>query len=61
LDVGDTVELDEGRSSYEAFDVERGEGDEVVLIVLVDVEDCVTDLLVGSSATTFPEAFESIP
>jgi hypothetical protein len=45
LDVGGAVELDVGGAGYEAFDVEGGEGDEVVFVVLVDVQDCVADLL----------------
>jgi len=48
LDVGDAIELDEGRAGYEAFDVEGWKGDEVVFVVLVDVEDCVSDLLARS-------------
>lgn len=45
LDVGVAVELDEGRAAVEAFDVQRGERDQVVLVEGVDVEDCVPDLL----------------
>jgi hypothetical protein len=45
LYVRDAVEFDEGRACDEAFNVKRGKGDEVVLVVLVNVENRVTDLL----------------
>jgi hypothetical protein len=45
LDVGAAVQLDVWGACDEAFDVQRGEGDEVVLVVRVDVEDGVADLL----------------
>jgi hypothetical protein len=57
LDVGDAIEFDKRRAGYEAFYVERGKRDEVVLVVLVDVEDCVTDLLAGSLVTMFYKDF----
>lgn len=45
LDVGGAIELDVGGAGDEAFDVEWWEGDEVVFIVFVDVEDRVAYLL----------------
>ena len=44
-DVCALLELDVWRAGDEAFDVESGEGDEVVLVELVNVEDGVTNLL----------------
>jgi hypothetical protein len=43
--VGAAVQLDVGRSGDEAFDVEGGEGDEVVLVPCVEVEERMADLL----------------
>ena len=45
-DVGRAVQFDVGRTRDEAFDVQRGEGDKVVLIISIDMVDGMTDLLV---------------
>jgi hypothetical protein len=45
LDVGGAVQLDVWGTCDEAFDVQGGEGDEVVLVERVDVEDGMADLL----------------
>jgi hypothetical protein len=43
--VGALLKLNVGRTSDETLDVESGESDQVVLVVLVDVENGVTNLL----------------
>jgi hypothetical protein len=51
LDVGAAVQLDVWGACNEAFDVQGREGDEVVLVVRIDVEDGMADLLCGVSVS----------
>jgi hypothetical protein len=51
LDVGAAVQLDVWGACNEAFDVQGREGDEVVLVVRIDVEDGMPDLLCGVSVS----------
>jgi len=44
-DVGALLKLNVGRTGDETLDVECGEGNQVVLVVLVDMENSVTNLL----------------
>jgi hypothetical protein len=45
LDIRSTVQFNIRRASDEAFDVERGEGAQIVFVVRINVEDGVADLL----------------
>lgn len=44
-DVGALLKFNVGRTSDETLDVESGKSDQVILVILVDVENGVTDLL----------------
>lgn len=44
MDVACFGEFDEGRAGHEAFDTEGGEGDEVIFVILVYVEEGVAAL-----------------
>lgn len=51
-DVGGAVQLNVRGARYEAFDVQRRKGDEVIFVVGVDVEGRMTDLLLSVSSSS---------